>query len=166
MGLAFSSSCPRRARHAPEAEPEAEPEVAKASASDTEPEVGPAEGEATPAEEAGAPLPEAATAPSLPAARSSLAGLALAKSCSWKLYVVWRVPGQTLDIRGIHTSLSREGRAAWAHIARLLPHGRYAYSDGTRLTGQAWTEEQAIATYTREAAQHGAPAVPRFFVWP
>ena len=71
----------------------------------------------------------------------------------WKFYVVWVVPGQSVDIRGIHTSHRSEGRAAWWCILPFLPNQRYRYSDGTRLTGQCYSLAEAVLSKVRGRSQ-------------
>jgi len=68
-------------------------------------------------------------------------------------FVVWSVPGQLYEVRGIHSG--RRGRA-WAAIRRAIPGGRYR-NGRDRLRGGYTSRAEARAAYFREAVWHQCP---------
>jgi hypothetical protein len=67
---------------------------------------------------------------------------------------------------GVHGVVAVEERRhvdTWERFARLLPNGRYAAQDGTRLrrAGPLWEAEEL---YMAEAMRHKVPAHPRYWL--
>ena len=171
--------CPARRQSPPVPEPEVEPAPVAAVEEPQAEEAQPVE--APPPSPPQAPQAQSASSASAPTAVPAANGgfllvlpaaIAAADvttssfSIKHKYYCVWVVPHQAVDIRGIHTSRSSQGRAAWWQILRFLPQQGYLYSDGTRLSGNFYDLESAVSGYTREAPRHQAPVPPRVFLWP
>ena len=79
-------------------------------------------------------------------------------------FVVWFVPGQLYEVRGIHSGRHGRSSLAWAGTRRAIPGHRYR-SGRDRLRGGSASREEALAAYFYVVGLHQAPRPCAEWVW-